>query len=212
MKLFYYRDSSASRRVRIALALKRIAYEAVEVDLAADAHHDAWYAGVNSQQLVPVLETDDGTILTQSEAIVARLDALADDTPLLGRHAAERAAILEIVNIIGCDVHALQGLRLSNWLRDAGAQPHVFPGIARRAVENGLAACERILIRNAVSRFSFSNTPCSADIWLVPQLANARRHRVEVSRFSRIMQIERECLMLDEFRTVMGDTANEPPG
>lgn len=203
MKFYYNRYSSASRRVQIALALKHVTHEAIEIDLANGGHHEPSYSAIHPQRLVPALQTDDGVVLTQSEAIVAWLDAVASGVPLLGRCPEERAAVLEIVNVIGCDVHALQGLRLARWLAREGVPDNVFGAIARRAIILGLSACEQKLAGNAREPFCFGDQPCAADIWLVPQIANARRHGLDVSGYPRLMNIEQACLQLGAFRVAM---------
>jgi len=205
MKLYYNRLSSASRRVRIALALLHIAHEVIEIDLTNREHHEPWYTAIHSQHLVPALETDEGVVLTQSEAIVSWLNDIADGIPLFGRGPAEHAAILEIVNVIGCDVHALQGLRLAHWLEHEGVPDTTFNTIARRAIAEGLHACERKLAGNAGGPFCLGVQPRAADIWLIPQMANARRYDVDMTGLPRLMDIEHACLELDAFRTVMQD-------
>lgn len=134
MKLYFHRYSSASRRVRIALALKQIAHEAIDVDLSAAVHRSEAYPSTHPQGLVPALVTDDGLVLTQSQAIVTWLAARFGGLALFGDNPREAAAILEIVNVVGCDVHALQGQRLLRWLEEAGAPYDAFASIARRAI------------------------------------------------------------------------------
>jgi maleylpyruvate isomerase len=203
MKLFYYRHSSASRRVRIALALKNVDYEAIEVDLSKGEHQEGWYQAIHPQCLVPALAVGDGIVLTQSEAIVTWLDDTYPEPPLFGRDPKFRAAALEIVGIIGADVHPLQGLRLSRWLQDEQVPARVFTQIAQRSLTEGLNACEFLLQRAAENQYCFGNQPGAAEIWLVPQLANARRHGVEVERYQRLAEIEQACLRLDAFRLIL---------
>ncbi|WP_321896977.1 maleylacetoacetate isomerase [Burkholderia cepacia] len=203
MRLFYNRNSSASRRIQIALELKKIEYESIEIDLSKGEHLTDRYRSVHPQCLVPALEVGNGIVLTQSEAIVTWLDNRYSDPPLLGSDPKIRPSVMEVVNIIGCDVHPLQGLRLSRWLEDEDVPPHVFKAIAQRAVSEGLHACEQLLQRAAHGRYSFSDHPGAADIWLAPQVVNARRHGIDTRQYRRIHEIEGACLQLDAFRRIL---------
>lgn len=199
MKLCSFRHSSASRRVRIATALKGADLEFVEIDLSAGEQFSHEYLSVNPQGLVPALITDDGLVMTQSLAIMAWLDARFPEPVLLGLTQACRVKILEFVSVIGCEVHPLQGLRLSRWLDEAGSPPEAFSVIARRAISDGLATCEH-LVHGGTERFCFSDEPSAADIWLIPQLNNARRFGVDLTSYPRLVGIEQRCLALAAFR------------
>ena len=149
---------------------------------------------------MPALEVSNSVVLTQSEAIVAWLDERYAGSPLLGDNADIRASVMEIVNIPGCDVHPLQGLRLSRWLQDENVPAHVFHAIAQRAVSEGLHACEHLLQCAGNGRYCFGDQPCAADIWLARQLVNARRHGLDTRQYRRLDEIEGACLQLDAFR------------
>lgn len=199
MKLFSFRNSSASRRIRIAVALKGIELEQIEIDMSAGEQLSPEYRAVNPQGMVPALVTDDGLVLTQSLAIIDWLDAMFPAFPLLGTTPLSRNKALEFASVIGCDIHPLQGLRLSRWLDDAGAPAEVFAVLARRAISEGLETCEH-LVHSSTDRFCFAAQPSIADIWLIPQLKNARRVGLDLARYPRLLDVEAACLKQVAFR------------
>lgn len=187
--------SSASWRVRIALALKGVEYRQVSYVLRTGEQRSDEYLAKNPQGLVPSLEID-GHCLTQSLAIIEYLDEVYPEPALLGASALERARIRAFSMAIACDVHPIQNLRVlkavSSLAGEAASQDW-----ARKTNEEGLTACER-LIENEPGPFCFGDKPSLADICLVPQLGNARRFGAHM-KWPRLLEAESHCMQLSAF-------------
>lgn len=191
----YFR-SSASYRVRIALNLKGIVHDDVFHHLRHDEQRAAAYLSLNPQGLVPALEIG-GAVLTQSLAICEFLDEVYPDPPILPDDPIERARVRAFAQIIACDIHPVQNLKILRRLRKLGLDQAAVNDWARATIEEGLSACDR-LIADRSSPFCFGDSPSLADIVLIPQLGNARRFGVEL-KWSRLLDIEAHCLALDAF-------------
>lgn len=199
MILHGYFRSSAAWRVRIALALKGLRAEDVFHHLRRGEQRSADYLALNPQGLLPTLELDDGSALTQSLAIVEYLDETHPEPPLLPADPVERARVRAVAQAVACDIHPLQNLKVLKRLRELGQDEAQVQAWAAWVIEEGLEAVERMLADGA-GPFAFGDRPTLADIVIVPQLANARRFGVEV-RWPRLLAIEAACLELDAFRT-----------
>jgi maleylpyruvate isomerase len=199
VKLHGYFRSSASWRVRIALHLKGLEPLAVPHHLRLGMQRSPGYLAINPQGLVPALELDDGTVLTQSLAIIEWLEETCPRPALLPADPLGRARVRAFALVIAADIHPVQNLSVLNELRRLGQSEDAVTAWARWANESGLEACEALLA-DAPGPFCFGATPSLADICLVPQLGNARRFGVEVTRFPRILAREACCLELPAFR------------
>src|SRR5918994_4207201 len=202
MKLYTFFRSSASYRVRIALHLKGLSYEQAPVHLRRGGGEQLTpaYTKINPQALVPALE-DGGRIFTQSLAIIEYLDERYPEPPLLPSDAADRAIARSMALLIACEVHPIQNLRVLNHLRSDHKQSDDDTSRwARHWIELGLSALERMVISaSKQGKFCFADTPTLADICLVPQLANARRFGVDLSRYPRLLAVEATCMSLPAF-------------
>ncbi|MBV8092930.1 MAG: maleylacetoacetate isomerase [Acetobacteraceae bacterium] len=198
MKLHSYWRSSASWRVRIALGLKGLRAEYIPQHLRRGDQHSTEYLALNPQGLVPTLELDDGTVLTQSLAIIAWLDETHPDPPLLSPDPLQRARERAFAHVIACDTHPVQNLKVLRALRRLGHDQEAVTAWAADVNVQGLTACEAMLPHNA-DPFCFGAMPSIADICLVPQLGNARRYGVDVQRFSRLLEKESACQLLPAF-------------
>jgi len=201
MKLYDYFRSSAAYRVRIALNLKGLAPERVFIHLRKGAQRDEGYLAVNPQGLVPALATDDGTVLTQSLAIIEYLDEIAPSPPLLPGKAVDRARVRSLSLAIACDIHPLDNLRVLRYLlHTVGVEEAQKDAWYKYWIDVGLEALETSVAGNpATGRFCHGDAPTLADICLVPQLANARRVDMDLSPYPTLTRIEAACQALPAF-------------
>jgi maleylpyruvate isomerase len=198
MKLHGYFRSSASYRVRIALNLKGLQAEQLPHHLRKGEQRDPVYLAINPQGLVPTLEDDAGVILTQSLAIIEWLDETHPEPPLLPTEALLRAKVRAFADVLACDTHPLQNLKVLARLRELGLPEEKVTAWAGWANREGLAACEK-LVANEPGPFCFGPAPTIADLCLVPQLANARRFGVDVNAFPRLLQAEAAAKAMQAF-------------
>ena len=202
MKLYTFFRSSAAYRVRIALNLKGLTYEQVPVHLTrngGEQRTDA-YRQINPNALVPSLE-DGGAVINQSLAIVEYLDEAYPQVPLLPGSAADRAHLRAIALTIACDIHPLQNLRVLTYLsREFQVDEEKRNVWFRHWVKNGLEAVERMVARGKPGKFAVGDTPTLADIFIVPQLANARRVNTDLSGMPTLLRIDENCQALPAFQ------------
>lgn len=194
----YFR-SSASYRVRIALGLKGLAHEHVFHHLRKNEQRAPDYLATNPQGLVPSLVLDDGQVLTQSLAICDYLDEVWPEPPLLPKHPVQRAMVRAFAQVIACDIHPLQNLKVLRRLAALGHSEADTQAWARAFIDEGLDACAN-LIADESGPFCFGAVPSLADLCLIPQLANARRFGVEL-RWPRLLEAERACANVAAFVT-----------
>jgi maleylpyruvate isomerase len=189
MKLHGYFRSSASYRVRIALNLKGLGADQLSYHLRNGEQRAPAYLALNPQGLVPTLQDDHGTTLTQSLAIIEWLDETRPEPPLLPKHPLQRAKVRAFAMALACDTHPVQNLKVLARLRELGMSEEQVTAWAAGVNREGLAACET-LIANEPGPFCFGAAPTLADLCLVPQLANARRFGVDVNAFPRLLKAE----------------------
>ncbi len=200
LKLHSYFRSSAAYRCRIALALKGIAHETAFVHLVKDGgqQNAPAYRALNPQALVPTLEHD-GSVITQSLAIIEYLDEIRPEPPLLPGDALQRAHIRAFALAIACDIHPIDNLRVLNYLKGPLRQDQAAVDTwYRHWVDIGLKACEALLPKER-SPFCFGDRPSLADICLVPQLYNARRFNCDLSSVPRLAAIDEACRAVPAF-------------
>jgi maleylpyruvate isomerase len=198
MKLHGYFRSSASYRVRIALNLKGLSAEQLTHHLRKGEQRDPSYLAINPQGLVPTLQDDHGAILTQSLAIIEWLDEVYPEPPLLPKDPLRRAHVRAFAQVLACDTHPVQNLKILARLRELGVGEDKVTGWAGWANREGLSACEK-LIANEAGSFCFGDAPTLADLCLVPQLGNARRFGVDVGAFPRLLKAEAAAKNLKAF-------------
>jgi maleylacetoacetate isomerase len=199
LELFNYFRSSASYRVRIALALKGLDWRYVPVHLRNNEHLAPAYAARVPAKLVPLLR--DGELdLTQSLAIIEYLDETHPEPPLLPATPAERARVRAIALDIACEIHPLNNLRVLRYLvHELGVSEEAKNGWCRHWVENGLAAVEQTLARGPTGRYCHRDTPTLADCALVPQIFNARRVDCRLDHVPTVMRVFEACMQHDAF-------------
>ncbi len=204
MKLHGYFRSSASYRVRIALNLKGLSTEHLPHHLRKGEQCAPSYLAINPQGLVPTLEDDAGTVLTQSLAIIEWLDETHPEPPLLPKDPLRRAKVRAFAQALACDTHPVQNLKVLARLRELKLPEEQVTGWAGWANREGLIACEK-LIAGESGPFCFGATPTIADLCLIPQLANARRFGVDVSAFPRLLKAEAAAKAMKAFAAAAPD-------
>ncbi|MCC2970409.1 maleylacetoacetate isomerase [Massilia sp. IC2-476] len=203
MKLYTYFRSSAAYRVRIALNLKGLGYEAVPVHLLRDGgqHLADEYLAVNPSALVPALQ-DETILLTQSMAILEYLEEVHPMVPLLPKDAVGRARVRELAQIIACDIHPVNNLRVLKYLvKQLGLSEEAKTDWYRHWVIEGMRSLEAHLARNpGTGSFCHGDTPTIADCFLVPQVFNAKRFDIDVTAYPTISRINDLCVDLPAFK------------
>lgn len=200
VRLFSYWRSSAAYRVRIALNLKDVDYEIESVSLlpGESEHRRSPYRERNPQMLIPYLE--DGNIgIAQSQAILEYLEETRPEPALLPKTAPERAAVRSFSNLICCDIHPLNNLRVLRYLEDEfDADPEQRTHWYRHWVLEGFRAAEAIATRGQ-GPYLFGSEVSLADVCLVPQMYNARRFDVPLDDFPRLVAADAHCNSLPAF-------------
>ena len=183
--LHSYWRSTASYRVRIALGLKGLDYAQVTHDLRAGEQRAAGFMALAPQGLVPALETD-GAVLTQSLAIIEWLDETFPAPALLPADREGRAVVRAMAQVVACDIHPLNNLRVLTALReDFGAHEAAVSRWIGHWIAEGFAALETLVARHG-GRFAYGDMPGLADCCLVPQMFAAERFEVDVAAFPRL--------------------------
>jgi len=199
MKLHGYFRSSAAYRVRIALHMKGLPFEQVSHHLRRGEQRAPDYLAINPQGLVPSLILDDGTVLTQSLAIVEWLDETHPAPRLIPVDPIMRAKVRAFALAIACDIHPVQNLKVLVALKRGGYGQAEIDEWAKAVNAEGLAACER-LIANETGPFCFGASPTLADLCLVPQMANARRFGVDISGWTKLVAADAAASALPAFQ------------
>jgi maleylacetoacetate isomerase/maleylpyruvate isomerase len=201
MKLYNYFRSSASFRVRIALELKGLPYEYLPVHLVKGEHKQEGYATVNASGLVPTLITDAGEHLGQSLAIIEYLDETHPTPPLLPADPVGRAQVRALAQLIACEIHPLNNLRVLKYLvRDLKVDEEAKNTWYRHWVREGLLAFERELARLPRGTYCWGDTPTLADCCLVPQVFNGKRFNTDFSGLDRTMAAFDACMQHPAFQ------------
>lgn len=199
--LHTYFRSSAAYRVRIALALKGLAYQSVPVHLlrGGGKQHTAAFAALNPAELVPVL-VDGAVTLTQSLPIIEYLDELHPAPPLLPADAAGRARVRALAQLIACEMHPLNNLRVLQYLEGPlGIDAKAKSAWYAHWMALGFQALEAMLQDSRTGAFCHGDTPTLADCCLVPQIYNAERFRVPMQDYPHVRSIGASCLALAAF-------------
>ena len=199
MKLYTYFRSSAAYRVRIALNLKGLPYEMVAVHLTKDGgqQHKPEFHAVNPQERVPALALSSGEVLTQSLAIIEYLDDIAPEPPLLPADALARAKVRAIAQMVACDIHPLNNLIALQYLKRVmkHEQAEIDAWYHHWVIE-GFKAIETMI---SPAPFACGAHVSLADVCLIPQVFNARRLKVPLDQFPKIVAVETACLKLPAF-------------
>ena len=199
MKLYSYFRSSAAYRVRIALNLKGIAYETIPIHLVRDGGHNKRpeFRAVNPQMRVPALVTPAGETLIQSLAIIEYLEETHTEPALLPKDPIARAKVRALADLIACDIHPLNNTSPLRYLKNAMHQEQsAIDTWYHHWVTEGFEALEALMTPGP---YACGPAVTLADVCLVPQVNNARRLKVPLDRFPKIVAVDAACLALSAF-------------
>ena len=198
MELFNYFRSSASWRVRIALALKGLDYDYRPVHLRKNEHFEPVFGALTPAQLIPLLRDGDA-VVSQSMAIIEYLDETHPEPPLLPRDALSRAHVRALAQDIACEIHPLNNLRVLRYLtKELGLDEGRKNQWIHHWIHKGLAVVEQRL-QSTAGACAFGDTPGLADCVLVPQVYNAERFDCPLDDFPTVMRVNAHCLTLPAF-------------
>ncbi|MEO7393258.1 MAG: maleylacetoacetate isomerase [Ramlibacter sp.] len=213
MKLYNYFRSSASFRVRIVLELKSLPYDYMPVHLVKGEHKLPAYAAISPSLLVPTLETGAGERLGQSMAIMEYLDEVHPQPPLLPADALGRAKVRALAQLIACEIHPLNNLRVLKYLvRELKVEEETRNDWYRHWVREGLEAFERQLGELPSSKFCYGDTPTLADCCLVPQIFNGRRVNTSFDGLPRTMAAFDACMAHPAFQKAQPSSCPDNEG
>ena len=202
LKIYDYFRSSACYRVRIALNLKKIDFEALPVHLVNDGGEQLkpQYQALNPQALVPALE-ENGRILTQSLAIIEYLDEVHPTPALLPSDPFAKARVRAFAYAIAADLHPLNNLRVLKYLtHDLGISEEQKNTWYQHWMTKGLSALEKLVTASGQqTAFCFGESPSLADICLIPQMYNARRFHCDITAYPTLRRIDEHCQTLTAF-------------
>ena len=208
MKLYSYFRSSAAYRVRIALNFKGIAYETVPVHLVKDGGHNRRpeFRAVNPQMRIPALVAPGGEVLIQSLAIIEYLEEVQPDPPLLPKDPVARARVRALADIIACDIHPLNNVGPLRYLkREMHQEQTAIDAWYHHWVIEGFEALETLV---DPAPYACGTEVTMADLCLVPQVYNARRLKVPLDKFPKLLGIEAACLSHPAFNSARPE--NQP--
>lgn len=209
IKLYSYYRSSSSYRVRIAMNLKNLDYEIVPVHLLNNGgeQHSPEFVALNPSHKIPVLEHA-GKVIGQSVAIIEYLEAIFSETHLYPKAPFERALTRQLCEIINSEIQPLQNLSvLQKLVKDHGFSEEDKVKWVQHWISLGLEAYESIA-RKTAGEYSVGNEPTVADCFLIPQVYNAHRFKVEMSMFPTIERINKKCL--DDPAFIKAHPSNQP--
>lgn len=214
LRLYSYWRSSAAYRVRIALNLKGLVYEVMPVHLLKDGgeQHAPPFAGLNPQEMVPVL-LHGHRILRQSMAIIEYLDETWPAQPLMPAVARDRQRVRAIAQMIACEMHPLNNLRVQQFLeREFGATEAQRETWVRHWITEGFSALEKALADNpSTGTFCEGDVPSLADCCLVPQVYNAQRFAIDLKGYPNIRRINEACLQIEAFKAARPENQPDAP-
>jgi maleylacetoacetate isomerase len=200
MKLHNYFRSSASFRVRIALNLKQVDYDYIAHHLRQNEQRAPDFLALNPQGFVPALD-DEGDVLIQSLAIIEYLDETRPNPPVLPGPPGDRARVRGLAQLVACDIHPLNNLRVLRYLRDPlGHDEAAVKSWYNHWIADGLAAFETLVADDdRTGTFCHGDEPGLADICLVPQMVNAQTYDLDMAPYPTLNRVYERCMTLDAF-------------
>lgn len=204
--LYDYWRSSASYRVRIALNMKNISYQSVQIDLPTKEHLSEVHIQQNPQGFVPALAID-GLMLTQSLSILEYLDETRSCTPFLPGNPIARQQVRAMAHVVAMDIHPVCNLNVASYVMElTNGGDKEKAAWMQRFILKGLVSLEELISDAGSGDFCFGDWPTLADICLIPQLYNAKRWGADFTQFKRIAAINAQCAELDSFKQADPDT------
>ena len=191
MDLYTFFRSSAAFRVRIALALKEVSYESIPRHFRRNGgeHRHPAYLAINPQGLVPALRNGEA-VITQSLAIIEYLDAMYPEPLLVPEDPLDRAHVQAMAQVIACDIHPINNLRVLNYLRDEfDLNDASVSKWVQHWIRLGFDGFEALIDNSGNRRYSFGDSLSLADVCLIPQVFNANRFRCDLSDYPKITSI-----------------------
>jgi maleylpyruvate isomerase len=199
IQLYGFWRSNAAFRVRVALALKKLAFEEIEVDILAGRQFDTEYAEVNAEHVVPTF-VHDGHRIFQSLAIMEYLDDIQPEPRLVPSDARERAYARSLALVAVADAHPLIVPRVRKHLGASfGADAAAIESWCRHWTVEGLATYERLLTRRPATPFALGATPTIADICIAGQVVMAELYQLDLAAFPEVAALGRRCFELPAF-------------
>ena len=197
IQLYSYFRSSAAYRVRIALNLKGIKYEQLPINLVTNEQNSPEYLTVNPQGLVPAIELEDGTTITQSTAILEWVDEKYPEPPLYPHAALLRAKARSLCNIIACDIHPLNNLRVLKYLSEEfNVSEDQKTTWYYHWISKGFSSLEESFSSGS---FALGQNVSMVDVYLIPQVYNALRFKMDMTKYPNIIRIYHSCNELEAF-------------
>ncbi|MAK55727.1 MAG: maleylacetoacetate isomerase [Pusillimonas sp.] len=209
MDFYSFFNSSTSYRIRIVLALKKVDFNLNPVNIRVMEHKAEEYVRKNPAANVPLLVDDNGFELGQSMAIADYLDARFPEPRLIPADLEKRARVLEVANLISCDMHPLNNLRVLRYLvKELGVSDEQKNTWYHHWIAEGFKSLEALLERADSGDYCFDNQVSLADCCLVPQVANAARMKCDLTPYPRVMKVYEHCTSLPAFKAAA--PANQP--
>lgn len=213
IKLYDYWRSSAAYRLRIALNLKGVAYDTVEVNLkpGEDGQLSDQYAAINRQKRVPAIDVN-GQVFSQSMAILEWLEEAHPTPAILPKNTEDRLRCRAFADTIASDVHPLNNLSVLKTLRtEFGADDVAIKAWYHDWILKGFEALEYFAAQRTHTPFLFGDEPSLAEITLVPQIYNARRYEMDMSPFSALVALDRKCADIEAFQAAVPERVKPKP-
>ncbi|WP_439100437.1 maleylacetoacetate isomerase [Congregibacter sp.] len=199
MRLYSFFRSTAAYRVRIALGVKSLDHSIVPVDLLAGQQRSPQFLSENPQGLVPALTLDSGTTLAQSVAILEWLEETHPDPPLYPEGTLKRAETRALCQHIACDIHPLNNLRVLRYLSDPlGLEQSTVDNWYAHWIHRGFTPLEKA-VGQFGKKFSLGERPGMVEVFLIPQVFNAYRFKVDLTSFPNITALDERCQQLPAF-------------
>lgn len=203
----YFR-SGTTYRTRLALNWKGVDYDYVPVNLVKAEQSSDHYTALNPQGLVPALEVD-GNVLTQSVAILEWIEEVFPERSLLPADPIQRAKVRAFAAAIGCDIHPLQNLRVQKEAKRISGDDAAGLAWAKHWITLGFEALETLAEQGGgTNGFLFSDSPTLAEIYLLPQMYNARRFGMDLNAYPRLVKADEVARALPAFEAAAPE--NQP--